>query len=89
MSRIIIENISSLPDDEAVRLVQRVMSDGFLSKETIQGEKNIPKYCHVTSFKEMSSCVRHIVEARSRKTKTSAYPFRVYTSYIDCVEEES
>ena len=50
MSRIIIDNKSSLPDYDAVNAVQRVMSDGFQSTETIQGEKNIPKYCDATTF---------------------------------------
>lgn len=88
MSKIIIENISTLSDWHVVGLIQRVMLDGFVSTETIQGEKNVPKYCHVSSFRDASSCVKHFVEARPRKTKTSAYSFRVYTSFVDCVEDE-
>jgi len=47
MTRIIIENVGILSDAEAVSLVQKVIIEGFTSTETIQGEKNVPKYCHV------------------------------------------
>ena len=78
MTRIIIDNKSSLSDHDAVNVVQRVMSDGFQSTETIQGEKNIPKYCHVSTFRHQFNGKRTIVWARSRKTKESAYSFLVY-----------
>ena len=78
MSRIIIDNKSSLPDYDAVNAVQRVMSDGFQSTETIQGEKNVPKYCHATAFKREFNGKKTIVWARPRKTKQSAYSFLVY-----------
>ena len=77
MSKIIIDNKSSLSDHDAVSAVQRVMSDGFQSTETIQGKKNVPKYCHVTTFKNVYG-KRIIVWARPRKTTTSAYSFLVY-----------
>ena len=78
MSRIIIDNKSSLPDYDAVNAVQRVMSDGFQSTETIQGEKNVPKYCHATTFKREFNGKKTIVWARPRKMKKSAYSFFVY-----------
>ena len=78
MSRIIIDNKSSLPDYDAVNAVQRVMSDGFQSTETIQGEKNIPKYCDATTFTHKVKGKRITVWARPRKTTTSAYSFLVY-----------
>ncbi len=81
MSRIIIDNKSSLPDYDAVNAVQRVMSDGFQSTETIQGEKNIPKYCHATIFTHKVKGTRITVYARPRKTKQSAYSFHVYDTY--------
>jgi hypothetical protein len=78
MSRIIIDNQSLLTDVEAVMLVRRVMQDGFRSTETINGEK-VSKYCHVTTFKSsIDKPTRHIVYARLRKTKESAYSFLVY-----------
>lgn len=82
MSRIIIDNQSRLTDVDAVMLVRRVMQDGFRSTETINGEK-VPKYCHVTTFKSTldKSSPRHIVYARPRKTKQSAYSFHVYDTY--------
>ena len=81
MSRIIIDNQSLLADVDAVMLVKRVMIDGFRSTETINGEK-VPKYCHVTMFKPITEgCPRHIVYARPRKTKQSAYSFHVYDTY--------
>ena len=79
MSRIIIDNKSSLSDHDAVSAVRRVMFDGFQSTETIQGEKNVPKYCHVTAFRRSELDVnRTIVWARPRKTKQSAYSFLLY-----------
>jgi len=78
MSRIIIDNKSSLSDHDAVNVVQRVMSDGFLSEETIQGEKDVPKYCHATTFRHQFNGKRTTVWARPRKTKESAYSFLVY-----------
>ena len=79
MSRIIIDNQSLLADVDAVMLVKRVIQDGFRSTETINGEK-VSKYCHVTTFKSTfdKSNTRHIVYARQRKTKQSAYSFLVY-----------
>jgi hypothetical protein len=79
MSRIIIDNQTGLADVDAVMLVKRVMQEGFKSTETINGEE-IPKYCHVTTFKSSfdKSNPRHIVYARPRKTKQSAYSFHVY-----------
>jgi hypothetical protein len=79
MSRIIIDNQSRLTDVDAVMLVRRVMQDGFRSTETINGEE-VPKYCHVITFKFSfdKSSPRHIVYARPRKTKQSAYSFLVY-----------
>jgi len=88
MTRIIIENGGILTDAEAVSFVQKVIIEGFTSTETIQGEKNVPKYCHVTTFKNDSDCVKNIVVAKPRKTKNSAYSFLVYTSFVDCVDEE-
>ena len=78
MSRIIIDNKSSLSDLDAVNVVRRVMSDGFQSTETIQGEKNVPKYCHATTFKREFNGKKTIVWARPRKMKKSAYSFFVY-----------
>jgi hypothetical protein len=82
MSRIIIDNQSLLTDAGAIALVMRVMREGFKSTETIKGEE-VPKYCHVTSFKSSfdKSSPRHIVYARPRKTKQSAYSFHVYDTY--------
>jgi hypothetical protein len=81
MSRIIIDNQSLLTDVDAVMLVRRVMQDGFQSTETINGEE-VPKYCHATMFKPtLEGCLRHIVYARPRKTKQSAYSFHVYDTY--------
>ena len=78
MSKIVIDNKSSLSDHDAVNVVQRVMSDGFQSTETIQGEKNVPKYCHATTFRNQFNGKRTTVWARPRKTKESAYSFLVY-----------
>lgn len=78
MSRIIIDNKSSYSDANAVKMVERIMFDGFESTETIQGEKNIPKYCHVTTFRSESDGKITIVWSRPRKTKQSAYSFLVY-----------
>jgi hypothetical protein len=78
MSRIIIDNKSSLSDVEAVRLVKRVMESGFESTETIQGERNVQKYCHATIFRHGVTFQKYIVYARPRKTKQSAYSFHVY-----------
>jgi hypothetical protein len=77
MSRIIIDNQTGLTDVEAVRLVKRVMESGFESTETINGEE-VPKYCHVTSFRHGVTFQKYIVYARPRKTKQSAYSFHVY-----------
>jgi len=77
MSRIIIDNKSGLSDLDALTMVRRVILDGFQSTETIQGKKNVPKYCHVTTFKNVYG-KRIIVWARPRKTKQSAYSFLVY-----------
>lgn len=84
MSRIIIDNQSLLTDVDAVMLVRRVMQDGFRSTETINGEQ-VPKYCHVTTFKSSfnKSTRLHIVYARPRKTKESAYSFQVYDIYAE------
>lgn len=78
MSRIIIDNKSSLSDHDAVSAVRRVIFDGFQSTETIQGEKNVSKYCHATTFRHQFNGKRTIVWARPRKTKTSAYSFLLY-----------
>ncbi len=78
MNRIIIDNKSGLPDYDAVNAVQRVMSAGFQSTDTIQGEKNIPKYCDATTFTHKVKGKRITVWARPRKTTTSAYSFLVY-----------
>jgi hypothetical protein len=78
MSRIIIDNKSSLSDYDAVSAVKRVILDGFRSTETIQGERNIQKYCHATIFKREFNGKKTIVWARPRKTKASAYSFLVY-----------
>jgi len=78
MSRIIIDNKSSRTDVDAVSAVRRVMFDGFQSTETIQGEKDVPKYCHLTTFKREFNGKKTIVWARPRKTKTSAYSFLLY-----------
>jgi hypothetical protein len=79
MSRIIIDNKSSRTDVDALRIIKRIIIDGFQSTETIQGEKNVPKYCHVTAFRRSELDVnRTIVWARPRKTKQSAYSFLLY-----------
>jgi len=78
MSRIIIDNKSGLSDLDALTMVRRVILDGFQSTETIQGEKNIPKYCDATTFTHKVKGKRITVWARPRKTTTSAYSFLVY-----------
>jgi hypothetical protein len=78
MSRIIIDNKSSLSDHDAVSAVRRVMFDGFQSTETIQGEKHVPKYCHATTFRHQFNGKRTTVWARPRNTKQSAYSFLLY-----------
>ncbi len=78
MSRIIIDNKSSRTDVDAVSAVRRVMFDGFQSTETIQGERNVPKYCHATTFRSELDGKITIIWARPRKTKQSAYSFLVY-----------
>lgn len=90
MSKIIIDNKTNFPDLDAVRLVERVLEDGFLSTETIQGEKDVPKYCHATTFKTTVSSnkygvepIRFIVYARPRKTQQSAYSFLVYAEKVN------
>ena len=77
MTRINIYNKTGLTDQYALTMVRRVILDGFQSTETIQGKKNVPKYCHVTTFKNVYG-KRIIVWARPRKTTTSAYSFLVY-----------
>jgi hypothetical protein len=88
MSRIIIDNQSLIADVDAVMLVRRVMIDGLQSTETINGEE-VPKYCHVTTYKSTydKPNTRHIVYARPRKTKESAYSFHVYDIYAEEGEE--
>lgn len=78
MSRIIIDNKSSWSDVDVLRMVKSVILDGFQSTETIQGERNVQKYCHATIFRKELGGKATIVWARPRKTKASAYSFLVY-----------
>ncbi len=78
MNRIIIDNKSGLSDLDALTMVRRVILDGFQSTETIQGERNVPKYCHATTFRSELDGKITIIWARPRKTKQSAYSFLVY-----------
>ncbi len=66
--------------------IYQVSKDWFT--ETINGEQ-VPKYCHVTTFKSSfnNSTRLHIVYARPRKTKESAYSFQVYDIYAEEIEK--
>lgn len=83
MSRIIIDNQSLIADVDAVMLVRRVMIDALRRAETINGEN--PEYCLGTTYESTydKPNTRHIVYARPRKTKASAYSFLVYDIYAE------
>lgn len=75
MSRIIIDNKSSLSDYEALKVVESVILEGLISTEKIQGE-TVAKYCHLSHYTNGGS--KCVVWARPRKTKQSAYSFLLY-----------
>lgn len=76
MSKIIIENKSSLSDVEALKVVGMVISSGLISTKTIQGEK-VAQYCDLSHVTNRVTGIKCVVWARPRKSKKSAFSFAV------------
>jgi hypothetical protein len=70
MKKIIVTYDASIDPSLALNLVSQVVSEGFASHETVQGDR-LPTYCWATNFGGF------VVVQRNRKKTTSCHSFHV------------
>ena len=81
MRKIIITHDASVDPSLALNLVSQVVSEGFASHETVQGDR-LPTYCWATNFGGF------VVVRRNRKKTTACYSFHVSDERKDKSENE-